>query len=36
MIDDLLIGIFKGLGVVAELSAELYHWLRSDDTEGDD
>ena len=36
MIDDLLVAIFKAVELVAGLGAELYHWLRSDRSEGDD
>jgi hypothetical protein len=36
MIDDLLIVVFKSVELLAELSADLYHWLRSDDAESDD
>ena len=36
MIDDLLIAIFKGVELVAELPVELYHRHRSDDAERDE
>ncbi len=36
MVDDLLVVVFKGVELVVELFAELYHWFRSDDAEGDE
>jgi len=35
MLDDLLIAVFKTVQFIAELTVELFHWFRSDDTEND-
>lgn len=35
MLDDFFIAVFRSVQFIAELTAELFHWLRSDDTEND-